>query len=42
MTQRDNAASGFELQMLCRKFGGSYVADNGYNGALAREVIAKG
>lgn len=42
MTQRDNAASGFELQMLCRKFSGSYVADNGYNGALAREVIAKG
>ncbi len=41
-TRGDNAASGFDFQMLRRKFGGSYIANNGYNGALAREAIAKG
>ncbi|ATN36857.1 alkene reductase (plasmid) [Rhizobium sp. ACO-34A] len=41
-TRGANAASEFDFQLLRRKFGGQYIANNGYNGPLAREAITSG
>jgi len=41
-TRGANAAAEFDFQLLRRKFGGQYIANNGYDFALASETIAKG
>ena len=41
-TRGDNAASDFDFQLLRRKFGGQYIANNGYDQTLAARVIAEG
>jgi N-ethylmaleimide reductase len=40
-TRGDNAKNAFDFQMLRRAFGGQYIANNGYNRALAVEAIAE-
>ncbi len=41
-TRGPNAADEFDFQLLRHKFGGQYIANNGYNEALAREAISHG
>jgi N-ethylmaleimide reductase len=41
-TRGDNAAASFDFQSLRKKFGGCYIANNGYDQALAHDVIARG
>jgi len=40
-TRGDNAKNAFDFQGLRRAFGGRYIANNGYNRALAIEAIAQ-
>jgi len=41
-TRGANAADDLDFQQLRRNFGGQYIANNGYDGALANGAIAKG
>lgn len=41
-TRGPNAADEFDFQLLRRKFGGHYIANNGYSGALAQDAVGRG
>jgi N-ethylmaleimide reductase len=41
-TRGANAVNAFDFEALRRIFGGKYIANNGYDGALASEAVASG